>query len=477
MESACSRNEGIPKAMFEVGSKTIFIHDKTRGFDMIGGVSDGVSTLITEIWYPVFPLDVKAQTRQPDYGDYVFGNKAVHAQMMYDTTFFHAREIEPLYGTLTVQSEFSQKDLDQAVAELFHRKRNSYLDLPLADTGDSFPVVVSSHGDAGSRYNLETACEYLASHGYIVIAPDHTGNSPFSMVGMDPDLDPGSAVINEQGVYGETFPVEPFYGQTYQVFQPIPGTQLPDILKADQAVIQRVNDLRAILTKLEKMNAFGPFAGRIDLNRMGLMGKSFGGTTTLAGLELENRFKAGVAVVPASIPDLRKFFVDHLDGVLPDNRESALLEPDMGKNPAFTAMNKPCLIINCEEDGIIIRFNEAFNLKKSSRPTQKNTHPALYTVFNSTKAPVIWTMFEDADHSTCGVSGPYWWPTIKRNKYPRYFNPKEEYTLIHPKKAHKILKELCLNFFDLYLKEDKAVLEPLLTNKNSCLKMEHRNYI
>ncbi|MBU1340951.1 MAG: prolyl oligopeptidase family serine peptidase, partial [Proteobacteria bacterium] len=297
MTSADSTNRGIPKGRFAVGSKTLFIHDKTRGFDAVGGVADGVRTLIAEIWYPVFPSGVTAQIKQPDYGDYVFGNKAIHARMMYDTTFFHAREIEPLYGTSTVRPDFCQKDLDKAVEILFHQKRNSYLDLPLADTGYSFPVVVSSHGDAGSRYNLSTACEHLAGHGYIVVAPDHTGNSPYSMVGMDPDLDPGSAVINEQGVYGETDPIAPFYGQTYQVFQPIPGTNLPDILKADQAVMQRVNDLRAVLARLGKMNAFGPFAGRMDLNRLGIMGKSFGGTTTLAGLELENRFKAGVAVV------------------------------------------------------------------------------------------------------------------------------------------------------------------------------------
>ena len=49
-------------------------------------------------------------------------------------------------------------------------------------------MIVMSHGDAGSRYNMESAVQYLAGHGYIVIAPDHTGNSPYAQVGRDPLL-------------------------------------------------------------------------------------------------------------------------------------------------------------------------------------------------------------------------------------------------------------------------------------------------
>jgi predicted dienelactone hydrolase len=49
----------------------------------------------------------------------------------------------------------------------------------LADKRQPLPLVAMTHGDTDSRYNVATAAEYLASSGYIVIAPEHTGNCPF----------------------------------------------------------------------------------------------------------------------------------------------------------------------------------------------------------------------------------------------------------------------------------------------------------
>ena len=41
------------------------------------------------------------------------------------------------------------------------------------------PVVAFSHGNTGMRFQSYFFGEYLASHGYIVIAPDHVGNTIF----------------------------------------------------------------------------------------------------------------------------------------------------------------------------------------------------------------------------------------------------------------------------------------------------------
>jgi predicted dienelactone hydrolase len=40
-----------------------------------------------------------------------------------------------------------------------------------------FPLVAYSHGSGGLRYIHSNYTEFLASHGYIVVAPDHTGNT------------------------------------------------------------------------------------------------------------------------------------------------------------------------------------------------------------------------------------------------------------------------------------------------------------
>lgn len=46
-----------------------------------------------------------------------------------------------------------------------------------ADCADPRPVVAFSHGYGGIRYQSPFLTEYLASHGYVVVAPDHVGNT------------------------------------------------------------------------------------------------------------------------------------------------------------------------------------------------------------------------------------------------------------------------------------------------------------
>jgi predicted dienelactone hydrolase len=40
-----------------------------------------------------------------------------------------------------------------------------------------FPVVLFSHGYSGFRFQSVFLTEFLATHGYVVVAPDHTGNT------------------------------------------------------------------------------------------------------------------------------------------------------------------------------------------------------------------------------------------------------------------------------------------------------------
>jgi dienelactone hydrolase len=296
-------------APYVVGSATAFIHDESRGYDSVAGVDTGVRTLITELWYPVDQTTIDQDSsnyRLATYGDYVFGNPIMHRRMMTQTTFFH---LTPQ----TVKEGVSESEIDEAIGELFSRSRGSYTDAPLSSTPDKFPVVVLTHGDAGSRYNMETTSEYLAAHGYLVIAPDHTGNTPYAMTGSDPALavegdDPKFRqamadvlpLLDNQGAYGspET------YGQSYTPLSD--GDEaVKTLVDLDHSLLQRLNDLRATINELEKMNRDGPFAGRLDLERIGLIGRSFGGISTFVGLAMEERFTAGFAVVPPGFADVR----------------------------------------------------------------------------------------------------------------------------------------------------------------------------
>lgn len=448
------------KAPYAVGSSTVFIHDESRPFDSVGGVDVGVRTLITELWYPVKHDETGADPVVATYGDYVFGNRDVHRQMMTQTTFFH---LTPN----TVRKGVSGDQIDEAIAELFTRERGSYVDAPVAGPGP-WPVVVMTHGDAGSRYNMQTVCEYLASHGYIVIAPEHTGNSPFSMIGADPALaeaggDPAlreamagvTGMLDENGVYGD--PAR--FGQSYT---PLPSGLSPQgFATLDRSLVERVNDLRAALDYLQEMNLEGPFAGRVDMSRVGLTGRSFGGATTLAALSLEERFDAGFAVVVPSLPDLRPVLPGEM--LVQPPSESVLLSPD--SSVSLASLSKPTLILSGGEDSLILGMAaQLAGASGTAAPAPGNPYPVLQSAFDSADVPAMYALVPDTNHGSFGVAGPYWWPQLKPDTFPRFFAPDENYQLLDAGLAHQLQREMALAFFDLLLRGDNEALGMLREN-------------
>lgn len=461
---------------YAVGSSTFFIHDDTRPYDSVNGIDEGIRTLITEIWYPVdHDVAGSGQYQRATYGDYVFGDREVHQLMMTKTTFFHMTPD-------TVREGVSGEQIDDAINELFLRERASYVDAPLADTGTALPVIVMSHGDAGSRYNMETVVEYLAAHGYLVIAPEHTGNSPYSLTGRDPALaaDPDFrekmagvlAQLSELGAYGE----EDHYGQSYTPLSA--GRDSIEFLQQlDKSLLQRLNDLRAALRQLDKMNAEG-FAGAgpdsLDLDRIGLTGRSFGGATTLVGLSMEPRFTAGFAVVPPGWSDPRPALPADL---LAGPGEESVLFAAAGAFP-LTDISKPTVLLSGAEDSLIIGLAaQVASAGGAPAPTPENPHPLLRQAFETTSAPVVWGLLADSNHATFGVSGGYWWPTLKPNTQPRTFDQGTTFELIAPDIAHRMQRELALDFFDATIRGDQSAKSRLTDNPYTAdgLVLETRN--
>ncbi len=57
-------------------------------------------------------------------------------------------------------------------------------------TGGPFPLVVYSHGSGGLRYIASYYTEAIASYGYVVAAPDHTGNTAVDrLLGAEAEFD------------------------------------------------------------------------------------------------------------------------------------------------------------------------------------------------------------------------------------------------------------------------------------------------
>lgn len=440
MAAACPALIASPYA---VGNKTVFIHDAGRPADQVAGISLGVRTLITEIWYPVDRQTITVAMAKARYGDYVFGDIHSHRRMMTETTFFHLTEQSARAGV-------TRQQRTAAIDRLFYRQRNSYRDVAVAD-GGPFPVILLSHGDAGSRYNMETVSEYLAANGYIVIAPEHTGSSPYSMLGKDPALQQAGnqqlkailPLLDDDGVYGHDAP----YGQTYRPMEDEAGYSA--IRKLDLSLVERVNDLRAVLAWAREANHRGTFSGRLDLDNVGVTGRSFGGLTTLVALEMEPSLKAGFAIVPAPLPEIEINLLFRF--LLSWGQESALF--GLNRKNGIQKFYKPTGIMVGEQDTLLIditrSYAEAFG---DTIPSKENRYPALSRSHKNSNVPAYMFSLKNSNHGSLTVAGPYWWPQLTPARFPRSFEPEQSYQLIDSEAAHDIQRRRVLAFFDIYLK-------------------------
>ena len=127
---------------YPVGIKTVVFYDNTR-------LKDGKPRMLkTEVWYPAtdaalqmtkFRYDVKADAPpavQEKIGDYDVGSFEV----------------------------------------------NGYYGAPVRHGEGRYPLVMFSHGAFGVRYQSITYTIQLASHGYVVVSPDHEGNVLYDLL-------------------------------------------------------------------------------------------------------------------------------------------------------------------------------------------------------------------------------------------------------------------------------------------------------
>ncbi len=131
------------------------------------------------------------------------------------------------------------------------------------------------------------------------------------------------------------------------------------------------------------------------------------------------------------------------------------------------------------EDSLIIGLAaQVASTTGAPAPTPENPHPLLRQAFETTSAPVVWGLLADSNHATFGVSGGYWWPTLKPNTQPRTFDPGTSFELIAPDIAHRMQKELALEFFDVTIREDQSSTPGLMDNPYTAdgLVLETRNF-
>lgn len=245
---------------YPVGVRTVTLVDDTRT-----STDGGPRTLVTEIWYPA----VETARGKPG-------------------TSYDIREL------LTDEQREMLSDMPEVLLET-RAVRDAE---PRRDRG-AFPLVLFSHGHSGMRWQSTFYTVALASHGYVVIAPDH-----------------------EDGTLSDT---------------------LRD--KLDSVVVlfdKRPADGTFLLDVFTDLPDEDPLAEIIDVERIGVSGHSFGGFTSLRMAAMDERVKAIVPQTPPSADiaflGMPKGFVldkptmlqiARLDQTLPHEKNGATLWPTL----------------------------------------------------------------------------------------------------------------------------------------------------
>ena len=134
--------------------------------------------------------------------------------------------------------------------------------------GQPYPVVVFSHGSGGSPLGYTYFATHLASHGFVMVAPPHPGNTSADC--------PSPCLAS------------------------VPAAR-PSIL---DSALNRPDDVVFALEQAASLSASGDpiLAGLLDGDRSGVAGHSFGAWTTLQVVARDHRFRAGLAMATALGP-------------------------------------------------------------------------------------------------------------------------------------------------------------------------------
>ena len=149
---------------------------------------------------------------------------------------------------------------------------NSYLNAALKSAIEPYPLVIFSHGLGGMRMQNTIQMEELASKGFIALAMDHAFDANVTIFNDGSSADYRSAIIGE--VTTEEF---------WNIRLPQINTRVADV----SFVLDYIKDVQG---------GDDSFWNMIDLERVGIMGHSFGGGTAIVASSRDTRLDACIAL-------------------------------------------------------------------------------------------------------------------------------------------------------------------------------------
>lgn len=231
-----------PDGVYQVGTETFHLIDKSRDETLTEDKND-IRELMVQIWYPASnSRNMKRESLFPESRD-IFGK--------------------------CIQAYSKRFNLPGFVLDYWkYIQTNSYKSAELLTTSKPWPVVLMNHGMGTGREIHVSQAENLASHGYMVAAIDHT-YSTTATVFPDGRVTGCKTQMNLDNIYNINYSV----GEIWK------------------------EDVGFMLCQLEKLNS-GDIESRFkecfDLENIGVMGHSFGGSTAFNALNLSDKIKAGI---------------------------------------------------------------------------------------------------------------------------------------------------------------------------------------
>ena len=157
-------------------------------------------------------------------------------------------------------------------------KTNSVTDAPMVKTPRRFPVLLYQPGGGMARFTATFVTEQLASHGFVVVTCDHAGFDP--------------TVLFPDG----------FQFKADTLLAPEPTGKLEDDAQKSFAWLRKdifptwTADASFALDQIEELDRTSGqrFYKRLDLSRIGMLGWSFGGATSVQMSKDDRRVKAAI---------------------------------------------------------------------------------------------------------------------------------------------------------------------------------------
>ena len=282
----------MPTGRSPVGTTLFHMIDKSRRepFDD----SPPWREFVVQAWYPADP----EPGARPLAGPAVLGYPGV----WYVPGLLPAGGDDPLQGEIIrrVSAEFAFLEVDVQSAPL---KTHSFPEAPLAQSEKLYPVLLFSAGYETAMIQSTFQMEELASHGYVVFSIEHPYEASANIfpdgrvIFLDEKHPRLVQVYAEQG---EAMGWLNEWSKSPPRPESIPGLFEELIAKtptSTKSMDTWTADARFVIDELERINRGESehlFAGRLDLDRLGALGFSFGGATAAQLCLTDPRCKAGV---------------------------------------------------------------------------------------------------------------------------------------------------------------------------------------